>query len=137
MVPTLHLLPVFQEVMGPDAMIFFQMFSFMQDFSLFHFHQRALVHFLLLVFCYLFSGVRSSGLRRSTGERDRLSTPIFLSCFCGSAGEEYTCKVGDLELIPFGKVPWRRERLHTAVFWPKEFQGLYSPWGCKESNMNE
>ena len=24
-----------------------------------------------------------------------------------------------------GKVPWRRERLPTAVFWPGEFHGLY------------
>ena len=32
-----------------------------------------------------------------------------------------------------GKIPWRRERLPTSVFWPGEFHGLYSPWGCKES----
>ena len=30
-----------------------------------------------------------------------------------------------------GKIPWRRERLPTPVFWPGEFQGLYSPWGRK------
>ena len=30
-----------------------------------------------------------------------------------------------------------RERLLTAVFWPGEFQGLHSPWGCKELNMTE
>ena len=29
------------------------------------------------------------------------------------------------------KIPWRRERLPTPVFWPGEFQGLYSPWGHK------
>ena len=28
-----------------------------------------------------------------------------------------------------GKIPWRRERLPTSVFWPGEFHGLYSPWG--------
>ena len=28
--------------------------------------------------------------------------------------------------------PWRRGRLPTLVFWPGEFHGLYSPWGCKE-----
>ena len=32
-----------------------------------------------------------------------------------------------------GKIPWRRERLPTLVFWPGEFHELYSPWGCKES----
>ena len=26
-----------------------------------------------------------------------------------------------------GKIPWRRERLPTPVFWPREFHGLYSP----------
>ena len=25
-----------------------------------------------------------------------------------------------------GKIPWRRERLPTPVFWPGEFHGLYS-----------
>ena len=25
----------------------------------------------------------------------------------------------------FGKIPWRRERLPTPVFWPGEFHGLY------------
>ena len=36
-----------------------------------------------------------------------------------------------------GKIPWRRERLPTPVLWPGEFHGLYSPWGCKESDMTE
>ena len=36
-----------------------------------------------------------------------------------------------------GKIPWRRERLPTPVFWPGEFCGQYSPWGCKESDMTE
>ena len=36
-----------------------------------------------------------------------------------------------------GKIPWRRERLSTPVFWPGEFHGLYSPWGPKEWNMTE
>ena len=37
----------------------------------------------------------------------------------------------------FGKIPWRRERLPNPVFWPGEFHGLYSPWGCKELDMTE
>ena len=36
-----------------------------------------------------------------------------------------------------GKIPWRRERLPASVFWPGEFQGLYSPWGRKESDTTE
>ena len=36
-----------------------------------------------------------------------------------------------------GTILWRRERLPTPVFWPGEFHGLYSPWGCKESDTAE
>ena len=36
-----------------------------------------------------------------------------------------------------GKIPWRRERLPTTVFWPGEFHGPYSPWGRKELDMTE
>ena len=36
-----------------------------------------------------------------------------------------------------GKIPWKRERLPTLVFWPGEFRGLYSPWGPKESDTTE
>jgi len=35
------------------------------------------------------------------------------------------------------KIPWRRKRLHTPVFWLGEFHGLYSPWGRKVSDMTE
>ena len=27
-----------------------------------------------------------------------------------------------------GKIPWRRERQSTPVFWPGEFHGLYILW---------
>ena len=33
--------------------------------------------------------------------------------------------------------PLEKERVPTLVFWPGEFHGLYSPWGCKESDMTE
>ena len=36
-----------------------------------------------------------------------------------------------------GKIPWRRERLPTPVFWPGEFHGLYCPWGHKESDKTD
>ena len=33
--------------------------------------------------------------------------------------------------------PGRRERPLTPVFWPREFHGLYSPWGHKELDTTE
>ena len=36
-----------------------------------------------------------------------------------------------------GKIPWRKERLPTPVFWPGEFHGLYSSWGREELDMTE
>ena len=37
----------------------------------------------------------------------------------------------------FGKILWRKERLPTLVFWPREFHGLYSPWGRYVSDPTE
>ena len=36
-----------------------------------------------------------------------------------------------------GKIPWRRERLLTPVFWSGEFHRLYSPWRRKELDTTE
>ena len=48
---------------------------------------------------------------------------------CGSAGKDPPA-VRETWVNPWvGKIPWRRERWPTAVFWPGEFHGLYSPWG--------
>ena len=33
--------------------------------------------------------------------------------------------------------PLEKGRLYTPVFWPGEFLGLYSPWGCEELDMTE
>ena len=62
-------------------------------------------------------------------------------CICGSAGKESTCNAGlnpGLWVRSLGwKIPWRTERLPTPVFWPREFHGLYRPWGHKELEMTE
>ena len=34
--------------------------------------------------------------------------------------------------LAYTEVLMRREQLCIPVFWPGEFHGLYSPWGCKE-----
>ena len=36
-----------------------------------------------------------------------------------------------------GKIPWRRERLPTPIFWPGKFHGLYNPWDCKGLDTTE
>ena len=36
-----------------------------------------------------------------------------------------------------GKIPWRRERLPTPVFWPGDFHGRCIPWGRKELDRTE
>ena len=51
---------------------------------------------------------------------------LFVSIFCSYFSRP-----------PVRSHPWRRERLLTPVFWPGEFHGLYSPWGCKESDTTE
>jgi len=57
---------------------------------------------------------------------------------CDSAGKESACSAGDPGFDPWvGKIPWRRERPSTPVFWPGEFHGLYSPWGHKEWDTTE
>ena len=73
------------------------------------------------------------GLGRSTGEG--IGYPLQYS---------WASFVAQLEKNPpavqdtwVGKITWRRERLPTPAFWPGEFHGLYSPWGCKESDTTE
>ena len=59
----------------------------------------------------------------------------------GTSGKEPACQCRRHKRHRFdpwaGKMPWRREQLPTPVFWPGEFHGVYSPWGCKESNTTE
>ena len=68
--------------------------------------------------------------------RDRLPTTLFLGFPCGSAGKESTYNAEDLESW-VRKVPWRRERLPTPVFWPGEFHELYTSWDHKEADTTE
>ena len=36
-----------------------------------------------------------------------------------------------------GEDPLEKGKATTPVFWPREFHGLYSPWGRKESDTTE
>ena len=49
-----------------------------------------------------------------------------------SVGKESACNEGDPRFNSWvGKIRCRRKRLPTPVFWPGEFQGLYSPRGLR------
>ena len=51
---------------------------------------------------------------------------------CGSAGKESPCNVEDLGLIPgLGRSPGEGKG------YPIQYSGLYSPWGCKESDKTK
>ena len=71
--------------------------------------------------------------------RDRLPTPVFLGFPCGSTGKESACNVRSLGLIPaLGRSPGEgKGYLLTQVFRTGESQGLYSPWGRKESDTTD
>ena len=43
--------------------------------------------------------------------------------------------MGDLGSIPgLGRFPGEGKAYPLPVFWPGEFHGLSSPWGCRESD---
>ena len=55
----------------------------------------------------------------------------------GSAGKESAHNAGDLGSIPGLGRSLGEGKGYTPVFWPGEFHGLYSPWGCRESDTTE
>ena len=70
--------------------------------------------------------------------RNRLPTPVFLGFPCGLAGKRIHPQCVRPEFDPWvGKIPWRREGLSTPIFWLGELHGLYSLWGCKESDTTK
>ena len=54
----------------------------------------------------------------------------------------WASRAAPIFLLPFlrwadGKIPWRKERLPTPVFWPGELHGFQSPWGHQELDTTE
>ena len=77
-----------------------------------------------------------SGSGRSA--RERIGYPLQYSWFSLIAQlvKKIYLQCGWLRFSPWvGMIRWRRERLPTPEFWSGEFQGLYSPWGRKESDI--
>ena len=73
------------------------------------------------------------GLGRSAREGIGYSLQYSWASLMAQLVKKSTCNAGYDPWV--GKIPWRRERLTTPVFWPGEFQGLYSSWGHRESDM--
>ena len=72
-------------------------------------------------------------VRKIPCRRHKLPTPMFLGFPGGSDAKRIHLQCERPGFDPWAeKIPWRRERLPTPAFWPGEFHGLYSPWGCKE-----
>ena len=56
----------------------------------------------------------------------------------GSTSKESTFNGGDLDSVPgLGRCPGEGNSLPIPVFWPGEFHGLYSPYGCKALDTTE
>ena len=62
---------------------------------------------------------------------------VLLAAIRASLGAQLVKNLPTMRETWVGKIPWRRERLPTPVFWPGEFRGLYSPWDRKEPDMTE
>ena len=84
----------------------------------------------------------------STGERIGYPLQYSWASLVAQLGKESACNAGDLGSIPgLGRSPgegkgypfqyFQDSRIPTPVFWPREFHGLYSPWGLKESDTTE
>ena len=83
-----------------------------------------------------FCGGESCGVPRFSS--NRLCGSLISRFSAGSDDERIRLQCRRPGFDPWvGKILWRRERLPNLLFWPGEFHGLYSPLGCKESDMTE
>ena len=77
------------------------------------------------------------GLGRSIGEGIHYPVQYFWASLVAQLVKNLPA-MRETEFDPWvGKIPRRRERLPTPVFWPGEFHGLCSPWGHKDSDTTE
>ena len=58
----------------------------------------------------------NSWVRKIHWRRDKLPTPVFLGCPCGSADKESACNAGDLGLIPGWEDPLEKGKAtHSSI----------------------
>ena len=71
---------------------------------------------------------------RVTKSQTRLSNFHFHG---NKSGQRHTSSMEESKFTPGFLQVTEAEWLLTPVFWPGEFHGLYSPWGCKESDTTD
>ena len=69
--------------------------------------------------------------------RNRLSTPVFSGFPYNSAGKEASCNTETWVRSLGWEDPLKKRKATHSSIWPGEFHGLYSPWGCKKSDITE
>ena len=111
----------------------------------FHVANEVDVDFFFLEFsCFLYDSINFGNLMSSSSSFSKSSLCIWkfsVHVLPKTSLKDFKhihLQCGRPEFDPWdGKIPWRRERLPTPVFWPGEFHGQYSPWGHKESDTTE
>ena len=132
---------VCHEVMELDAIIFiFGILSFKPAFSpsSFTFIKRLFSSSLLSAIRVVLSAYRRLLIFLLQSWFQLLLHPVWHLVWCTLvlSWERICLQFGRPGLDPWvGKIPWRRARLPTPVFWPGDFHGLYSSWGRQESDI--
>ena len=89
------------------------------------------------VLCVVMSCYVTSAAKAAAPSRERINTSAASMALSVSL-QPLSLHVAYPGFSPWvGKIPRRRERLTTPVFWPGEFHGLYSPWCRKELDTTE
>ena len=76
------------------------------------------------------------GSGRSPGEGLALPAPVFLGFLVAQLVKNPPA-MRETWIRSLGWEDPQKGKANTPVFWPGEFHGLYSLWGCKESDMTE
>ena len=78
----------------------------------------------------------SVGSGRSPGEGLALPAPVFLGFLVAQLVKNPPA-MRETWIRSLGWEDPQKGKANTPVFWPGEFHGLYSPWGCKKLDTTE
>ena len=71
-----------------------------------------------------------------TLEKGRLTTSVFLDFLVAQLVKNPPA-MRETWIRSLGWEDPQKGKANTPVFWPGEFHGLYSPWGCKKLDTTE